>query len=150
MDCSTLSQILVEISPSVFFLSTLYLVKSVFLTPFNLFPPPYPLLLSLNNLPTHTLSLTTPHAASLLKAQFSFCQSYSWRRTFIFCQTLPLICTLYCWVLSTGASCTIFCVFVMTRTGMEPQSPWPLANTLLIRPIARFTQFKWQTISLDP
>ena len=32
-----------------------------------------------------------------------------------------------------------FLVFGMTRPGIEPRSPGPLANTLLIRPMARFT-----------
>ena len=49
--------------------------------------------------------------------------------------TLPLIRTLSCWVLRNAASSTIFWVFGMTRPGIEPRSPVPLANTLLIRPI---------------
>ena len=41
------------------------------------------------------------------------------------------------------ASSTIFCVFVMTRPGIEPRSPEPLAKTLLIRPMASFiSKFK--------
>ena len=35
------------------------------------------------------------------------------------------------------ASSTIFWVFGMIQPGIEPQSPGPLANTLLIRPMAR-------------
>ena len=46
------------------------------------------------------------------------------------CSTLPLICTLYCWVLSKEVSSTIFKVIGMTQTGIEPRSPRPLANTL--------------------
>ena len=49
--------------------------------------------------------------------------------------TLALIHNLYCWVLSKEVSITIFWVFGMTRPGIEPRSPWPLANTLLIKPI---------------
>ena len=40
-------------------------------------------------------------------------------------------------MLSKAASSTIFWVFGMTRHGIEPWSPGPLANTLLIRPMAR-------------
>ena len=46
------------------------------------------------------------------------------------CSTLPLICTLYCWVLSKEVSSTIFIVFGMMQTGIETRSPRPLANTL--------------------
>ena len=35
-------------------------------------------------------------------------------------------------MLSIAASSTIFWVFSMTQPGIEPWSPWPLANTLLI------------------
>ena len=38
-------------------------------------------------------------------------------------------------MLSEVAPSTIFWVFGTTRTGIEPWSPWLLANTLLIRPI---------------
>ena len=41
---------------------------------------------------------------------------------------------------SKVASSTIFGVFGMTQPGIEPKSPWPLPNTLLIRPMA---QYKW-------
>ena len=37
-------------------------------------------------------------------------------------------------MLSKVASSTIFLVFGMTRPGIEPRSPRPLANTLLVRP----------------
>ena len=43
---------------------------------------------------------------------------------------LPLIRTLYYWVLSKEVSSTIFKVFGMTRPGIEPRSPGLLANTL--------------------
>ena len=46
------------------------------------------------------------------------------------CSALPLIRTLYCWVLSKEVSSTIFKVFGMTRRGIEPRSPGSLANTL--------------------
>ena len=49
------------------------------------------------------------------------------------CSTLPLIRTLYCWVLSKEVSSTIYKVFGMTRPGIELRSPGPLANTLLTR-----------------
>ena len=45
------------------------------------------------------------------------------------CSTLLLICTLYYWELSKELSSTIFCVFGMTRPGIEPRSPGPLVNT---------------------
>ena len=48
------------------------------------------------------------------------------------CSTLPLILTLYCWVLSKVASSTIFWVFGITRPGIEPKSPRSLGNTLTI------------------
>ena len=41
-----------------------------------------------------------------------------------------MIRTLWCWVLSKEASYTIFWVFAMTRPGIEPRSPGPLANSL--------------------
>ena len=44
------------------------------------------------------------------------------------CSTLPLIRTLYCWVLNKEVSSTIFKVFGMTRTGIGHQFPRPLAN----------------------
>ena len=43
---------------------------------------------------------------------------------------LPLIHTLYYWMFSKKASSTIFWVFDMTQSGIEPQSTRPLANTL--------------------
>ena len=46
------------------------------------------------------------------------------------CSTLPLIRTLYHWVLSKAVSSTIFKVFGMTRPGIEPRSSGPLTNTL--------------------
>ena len=42
---------------------------------------------------------------------------------------LPLIRTLYCWVLSKEISSAIFKVFGMTRPGIEPWSPGLFANT---------------------
>ena len=51
------------------------------------------------------------------------------------------IASLYSWsppynaVLSKAASSTIFWVFGMAQPGIEPRSPRPLANTLLIKPI---------------
>ena len=39
-------------------------------------------------------------------------------------------------MLSKAESSTIFWVFGMTRLGIEPRSPGPLANTLLIRLMA--------------
>ena len=45
--------------------------------------------------------------------------------------------TLYCWVLSKEVSSTIFRDFGMTRPGIEPGSPGPLANTLPNRPKSR-------------
>ena len=44
------------------------------------------------------------------------------------CSILPLIRTLYCWVLSKEVSSTIFKVFGMTRPGIEPRSPGPLSE----------------------
>ena len=39
------------------------------------------------------------------------------------CSTLPLIRTLYCWVVSKEVSSTIFKVFGMTRPGLKPGLP---------------------------
>ena len=47
------------------------------------------------------------------------------------CSTIPLICTLYCWVLSKEVSSTIFWVFGMTRPGIEHRSPGPLKSAFL-------------------
>ena len=55
------------------------------------------------------------------------------------CSTLPLIRTLYCWVLSKEVSSTIFKAFGMTRPGIEPRSLGPLANTLPSRPIQLYS-----------
>ena len=43
---------------------------------------------------------------------------------------LPLIHTLYCWVLSKEVSSIIFKVFGMMQPRIKPRSPRPLANTL--------------------
>ena len=58
--------------------------------------------------------------------------------------SIPRNAPLYPWsspysaeCLSKAASSTIFLVFSMTRPGIEPWSPGPVANTLLIRPMAR-------------
>ena len=53
------------------------------------------------------------------------------------CSTLPLIRTLYCWVLSKEVSSTILKVFGMTLPGIELRSPGQLANTLPTRPMSR-------------
>ena len=44
------------------------------------------------------------------------------------CSTLSWIHTLLFWALSKAASSTIFWVFGITRPGIEPWSPSPLAN----------------------
>ena len=62
------------------------------------------------------------------------------------CSTLPLISTLYCWVLSKEISNTIFKVFGMTRHMIEPRSLGPLANTLptrLVVILSKFVKFLW-------
>ena len=51
----------------------------------------------------------------------------------LYCSTLSLIYTLYCWVLSKELSRAIVKVFGMTQPGIETRSPGPLANTLLTR-----------------
>ena len=51
------------------------------------------------------------------------------------CSTLPLIHTLYYWVLSKEVSSTIFKIFGMKQSGIEPRSPRPLTNTLPTRPM---------------
>ena len=61
-----------------------------------------------------------PHSATLLLS--------------LDCYTLPLICTLYHWVLSKEESSTSFCVFCVTRPGIKPRSPGALANILTIMP----------------
>ena len=43
-------------------------------------------------------------------------------------------------MLSKEATSTIFKVFGMTRPGVEPRSPEPLANTLPTRPMSWFYQ----------
>ena len=48
-------------------------------------------------------------------------------------------------MLSKAASSTVFWVFGMTRPGIEPRSPGPLVNTLLIRPMAPFYHTMWKT-----
>ena len=53
------------------------------------------------------------------------------------CSTLPLINTLYCWVLIKEVSSTIFKVFGMTWPGIEPRSPGPLVNTLPLKQWAK-------------
>ena len=53
------------------------------------------------------------------------------------CSILPLIRTLYYWVLGKEVSSTIFRVFGMIRTGIEPRSLGPLANTLPMRPMSQ-------------
>ena len=52
------------------------------------------------------------------------------------CSTLPLIRTLYCWVLSEVLSSTIFKVFGMMRPGIEPMSPPKLVNSRDTRPLS--------------
>ena len=46
-------------------------------------------------------------------------------------------------MLSKEASSTIFWVFGMTRPGIEPRSPEPLANTLTARPMSVFFFFSY-------
>ena len=61
---------------------------------------------------------------------FKSCYTEVMRRTLLLyldCSTLPLIRALYWWVLSKAVSSTIFNVFGMTRPGIEPSSPGPLA-----------------------
>ena len=53
------------------------------------------------------------------------------------CSTLPLIRTLYCWLLSKKVSNTIFKVFGITRPGIEPRSPGPLTNTVPTRNVTK-------------
>ena len=52
------------------------------------------------------------------------------------CSTLPLIRTLYCWVLSKEVSSTILKVFGMTLPRTEPRFPGPLVNTLPTKPMS--------------
>ena len=71
------------------------------------------------------------------------------------CSTLPLIRTLYCWVLSKEVSSTIFKVFGMTRPGIEPRSPGPLGqwagnhsqlktlDWIIHEQIIKTTRFQW-------
>ena len=56
--------------------------------------------------------------------------------THIHTHTLPLIPTLYCWVLNMEALSTILWVFGMTRPGIEPRSPGSLLNSLTIMPMS--------------
>ena len=64
-----------------------------------------------------------------------------WRRALLLSldySILPLILTLYCWVLSKEVSSTIFKVFGMTQSGIEPRSSGTLSNTLPTRLMSRF------------
>ena len=76
------------------------------------------------------------------KAPFSIATTLRCREG---CYSFPLIATLYpwyipyiCWVLSMEVSSTIFKVFGMTRTEIEPRPLGPLANTLTTGPIVLF------------
>ena len=66
--------------------------------------------------------------------------------------TLPLICTLYCWVLSKEVSSTIFNVFGMTQPRIEPRSPG-LLNTIHLanEPVRKhkWILFKEKSIKLE-
>ena len=53
------------------------------------------------------------------------------------CSTLPLIRTLYCWMLSREVSSTIFKVFVMMWNGIEPRSPGSLWKHFLFLKIEK-------------
>ena len=44
------------------------------------------------------------------------------------CSNLPLIRTLYCWVLTKEVSSIIFKVFGMMQPGIEPRSPGPYCS----------------------
>ena len=69
-----------------------------------------------------------------------------WRYSFPWIAfTLPFIRTLYCRVLSKEVSSTVFKVFGMARSGIEPRSPGPLANTLPTWPLYN----KAQTLSVS-
>ena len=59
------------------------------------------------------------------------------RYSFPWIAPLPLVRTLYCWVLSKGVSSTIFKVFRMTRPGIEARSLGPLTNTLTTWPMVQ-------------
>ena len=63
------------------------------------------------------------------------------------CSFLPLIRTLYCWVLSKVVSGTIFKVFGMMWPGIEPRSPGPLVNTLPTRSKIYYTKMYWNIIN---
>ena len=65
------------------------------------------------------------------------------------CATLPLIRTLYCWVLSKEVSSIIFKVFGMMQPGIEPRSPGPQANTLPTRPVCKLFVLKIVTWSYN-
>ena len=74
------------------------------------------------------------------KAPFSIATTLKCRGALLLslnCSTLPLIRTLYCWVLSKEVSSTIFKVLGMTRPGIESWSTGPLANTLPTWPTNR-------------
>ena len=62
--------------------------------------------------------------------------------------SFPWIAPLYSWsspynaVLTKAAPSIIFWVFDMTRPGIEPRSPGPLGNTLLIKMIHQYQDYK--------
>ena len=69
-----------------------------------------------------------------LKASFSIATTLRCRGG---CYSISRIAPLYPWSSPyKAASSTIFWVFGMIRPGIQPQSSGPLANTLLIRPMA--------------
>ena len=65
---------------------------------------------------------------------------------FLDCSTLPLIPTLYCWVLSKEAASIIFWAFGMTLPGIEPSSPGSLVNTgaTIITCLSLIVLHRWQ------
>ena len=69
------------------------------------------------------------------------------------CDSFPWIALLYpsyvpyCWVLSKEVSSTNFNIFGMTRPGIEPRSPGPLANILPTTPMSQNVKYKWVLFS---
>ena len=71
------------------------------------------------------------------KAPFSIATTSRTLLLSLDCSTLPLIRTLYCWVLSKEVLCIILKVFGMTWPGIESRAPGPLANTQPTKPKSR-------------
>ena len=73
-----------------------------------------------------------------LKAPFSIATTHGCQKdatSFLWFVYLTFLAYLIKISVKQGVTSTIFWVFGMSRPGIDPQPPWPLANTPLIRPM---------------